>query len=794
MNTPTAVFQSEKVGDLVRDLHNDPRKTAFRLLERQPAEYADYPDAMDPALVAALRGRGIEKLYTHQRAAVDAVLSGKNIVTVTPTASGKTLCYNLPVIDSILKQSSTRALYLFPTKALAQDQMDEIHSLSSQLETDIRCFTYDGDTPQDARKAIRGHAHIVVSNPDMLHQGILPHHTKWIEFFENLRFVVIDEMHYYRGVFGSHLANLIRRLKRIASFYRAKPLFLLSSATIANPEELARDLIEQDVELINESGAPRGRKFFFFVNPPIVDKNLGIRANSLQVARSVAKKAITRDLQTISFTTSRLNVEVLSKYLKDDFEKKIQDKGRIRGYRGGYLPNTRREIEKGLRDGEVRGVVSTNALELGIDIGGLDVSVLAGYPGTVASTWQQAGRAGRKTTESVAVLVARSNPLDQYIINHPTYFFGASPEYGLINSDNLSILMSHIKCAAFELPFCDGESFGKENLIELLQYLENEKVLRHSGDKWHWMNDAYPADQVSLRSANPDNVVIFDMDQGNKPVAEVDLPSAPFMVHKDAIYMLEQTPYIVDRLDFAEKKAFIRKADGIYYTEAIDSTNVRILDIFASRDDASSLTEHGEVHVLTHISGFKKIKFYTLENLGYGKIDLPDQEMHTTAYWFTIAGTVLKDLNLTRSEIVDGLLGTSYALHHMATLLLMCDFRDINRSVGDRQAKWFMTQSYGHRGSYTEAVAEDGVQVDLDGVELFEPTLFIYENYPGGVGFSPVLFEHHGDLLKEARNLIAACPCQEGCPSCVGPILRPGSESKRLSLGILHALLEPLSS
>lgn len=781
--------RNQKIQELSADLKDDFRRTAYRLLEAKPGRYEDFPAALDPKITAALKAKGIEKLYSHQRAAVDAVFAGKNVVTVTPTASGKTLCYNLPVFHTILQNWGTKALYLFPTKALSQDQMDEVHSLAKAMDTEIRCFTYDGDTPQDARKAIRTQAHIVVTNPDMLHQGILPHHTKWIEFFENLKFVIIDEMHTYRGVFGSHFANLMRRLKRVARFYGANPQFILSSATIANPKELAEALTEEEVLLINESGAPHGRKHIFFFNPPIVDKTLGIRANNLHVARSLAKKAIERGLQTICFTTSRLNVEVLAKYLKDDFEKKIQDKGRIRGYRGGYLPNTRREIEKGLREGEIDGVVSTNALELGIDIGSLDTAVIAGYPGTVASTWQQAGRAGRKSTESAAILVARSNPLDQYIIQNPTYFFGASPEHGLINPDNLAILISHIKCAAFELPFQDGEKFGAEDLTELLTYLENEKVLRHSAGKWHWMSDSYPADQVSLRSANEENVVILDMDQGGKPVAEIDLPSAPFMVHKDAIYMLEQIPYIVERLDFEEKKAFIRKADGEYYTEAIDSTNVRILDIFQSRDDKTSLTEHGEVHVLTHISGFKKIKFYTLENLGYGKINLPDQEMHTTAYWFTIRDAIIRSLKLSRSEIVDGLLGMSYAMHHMSTLLLMCDLRDINRSVGDRQAKWYASEGIEGRGVYSQA--EDGTRegVNLDALDAFEPTLFIYENYPGGVGFSPTLFENHLELLSETRKLIENCPCQAGCPSCVGPVLQRDRPSKEHSLHILNALL-----
>lgn len=789
MPQSTVSFQNEKMAGLVARFRNDPQRTHYQRIEKREAHCADFPPGIEAALTEALQARGIAKLYSHQRQAVDAVLTGKNVVTVTPTASGKTLCYNLPVFDAILRDPNARAIYLFPTKALSQDQMDEVHALGDAVKREIRCFTYDGDTPQDARGPIRTQAQIVVTNPDMLHQGILPHHTKWVQFFENLKYVVIDEMHIYRGVFGSHFANLIRRLKRVCRHYRSSPQFILSSATIANPGELAQKLIEEEVTLVRESGAPRGGKHFFFINPPIVDEALGIRANTLNVARAIARQSLERNLQTIVFATSRLNVEILVKYLKDAFEKNLQDSGKIRGYRGGYLPNTRREIEKGLREGEIRGVVSTNALELGIDIGGLDVAILAGYPGTVASTWQQAGRAGRTSADSAAILVARSNPLDQYIIEHPEYFFGSAPEFGLINPDNLSILVSHIKCAAFELPFQDGERFGADNLVEILDYLEAEKILRHTGGKWYWMSEAYPADQVSLRSANPENVVILDLDQNGKPVAEVDLPSAPFMVHPDAIYLLEQTPYRVEKFDYKEKMAYVKRASGEYYTEAIDSTNVKVLDIFETRDDQTAQTEHGEVHVLTRISGFKKVKFYTLENLGYGPVNLPDQEMHTTGYWFTVARPVIERLNLPRVPLLHGLLGVSYTLHHLSTLLLMCDLRDIHRSIGDRQSKWFLGQTLQSKGVGTQAVDSAHQPVDLDSLELFEPTLFIYDNYPGGVGFSPVLFEHHEELLADARDLIRKCPCQVGCPSCIGPILHSKSQTKKHSLMILEVLL-----
>ena len=442
----------------------------------QEGRYEDYPAEVHPALREAFEKKGYRRLYSHQRLAWDVVRGGRNAVVVTPTASGKTLCYNLPVLDAIVKDPSTRAIYLFPTKALSQDQRAELDEVIALLPEGVRVHTYDGDTPQDARKAIRSVGQIILTNPDMLHAGILPHHTKWTNLFRNLKYIVIDELHNYRGVFGSHLTNVLRRLKRIAAFYGSSPRFILCTATIANPVEVAEKMIEEPVALIDDNGAPRGEKFFIFYTPPIVNKFLGIRRSYINESRRVASIFLKNNLQTIVFAQSRLNTEVLLTYLKEDIETTFKDEGLIRGYRGGYLPLKRREIEKGLRDGSILGVVSTNALELGIDIGSLDVAVLAGYPGTIASTWQRAGRAGRKTGKSAAVLVASSSPLDQFIVNHPDYFFSRSPERALINPDNLSILVSHIECAAFELPFADGEKFGKLDIADILKFLEEEKL------------------------------------------------------------------------------------------------------------------------------------------------------------------------------------------------------------------------------------------------------------------------------------------------------------------------------
>src|SRR5829696_611427 len=613
----------------------DPIVTASRRLPAVAASYAPFPDAADPRLVTALAAKGIEQLYTHQAEAFEHVLGRRNVVTITPTASGKTLCYNGPVLDAILKDTSTRALYLFPTKALAQDQLAELHSLSELVTRDtqleIGVFTYDGDTPADARRAIRGKAHVVLSNPDMVHSGILPHHPRWAKLFENLKFVIIDELHAYRGVFGSHLANIMRRLQRICRHYGSDPIFICSSATIANPRELAEGLTGRPFELVFQSGAPRGEKFFLFVNPPVVNAQLGIRRSYLSEARRVPLEFLKHNLQLILFAQSRLATEILTTYLKDAYHGPPGASDVIRGYRGGYLPNRRREIERGLRDGAVRAVVSTSALELGIDIGALDVAVMAGYPGTIAATWQRAGRAGRRSTRSAAVLVASSAPIDQFIIRNPSYFFDASPEHGLINPDNLHILLDHVKCAAFELPFAADEGFGADgvNVQEVLSVLAEEGFVHHADGQWNWTHESYPADAVSLRSVSSDNFVVVDVTNAERVIGETDFTSGPSTLHEKAIYIVEGQLFQVERLDFDGRKAYVRTVDCDYHTDAITYTKVTILDTFATEGGAPDAApdalaagrNHGEVHVVSRVVGFKKIKFYTNENVGSGELD-----------------------------------------------------------------------------------------------------------------------------------------------------------------------------
>jgi DEAD/DEAH box helicase domain-containing protein len=758
--------------------------TAVKHIPAQEGRYSEYPPGVHPGLLSALKQKGYQKLYSHQRTSWEILQGGGHIVVVTPTASGKTLCYNLPVLNTILNDQASRAIYLFPTKALSQDQRAELDEVIGLLPEGIRIHTYDGDTPQDARKAIRSVGQIILTNPDMLHTGILPHHTKWINLFKNLKYVVVDELHNYRGIFGSHLANVLRRLKRVARFYGANPQFILCTATIANPVEVAERMIEEPVVLIDDNGAPRGEKFFIFYTPPVVNKFLGIRRSYINEARRVAGVFLRNNLQTIVFAQSRLNTEVLLTYLKEDIETAIQNEGLVRGYRGGYLPLKRREIEKGLREGKILGVVSTNALELGIDIGSLDVAVLAGYPGTIASTWQRAGRAGRKTGKSAAVLVASSSPLDQFIVNHPDYFFTKSPEKALINPDNLSILVSHVECAAFELPFGDGETFGKLDISGVLKFLEEEKFLHHSQDKWYWTSEAYPADGVSLRSISSDNFVVVDATDETKVIAEVDFTSALTTLHPKAIYLCEGEQYFVEKLDFEERKAYVKKTDVDYFTDAIDYTKIKILDVFNKKKLERCLISHGEVHVATQVVGFKKIKLFTQENVGAGNLSLPQNEMHTTAYWLTIPSPLLQSLPFSSEEKVNGLFGLAYLLHHVSPLFMMCDLHDVGVSVGDN----LTGESVPPRDVPLRVATFDENPVFSE--PEFEPNIFIYDNYPGGIGLSPALFDLEKDLLRHGLKTINVCPCQEGCPSCVGPSRETGRQAKQVAQEILRGLLE----
>lgn len=749
------------LSEFVRTLRDDPRfmenVTEWRVLPAREARYASFPEELDARIVQVLQGRGIERLYTHQRQALDCALAGRDFVVVTPTASGKTLCYNLPVLNAILKDNAARALYLFPTKALSSDQVSELYSMVEALGADIKAFTYDGDTPASARTAIRQAGHVVVTNPDMLHQGILPHHTKWVRLFENLKYVVIDEIHAYRGVFGSNLANVLRRLERICAFYGAHPTFICCSATIHNPRELAEHMTGRSMTMIDDNGAPAGRRHVIFYNPPVVNRQLGIRAGSLPTTRDIAARLVRAGVQSIVFARSRLAVEVLVRYAKDMVRDPLGNAGRVRGYRGGYLPTLRREIERELRAGNVDLVVSTNALELGIDIGQLDACVMCGYPGTIASTWQQAGRAGRRSNESLMILVASSNPLDQYIIGHPDYFFGQSPEQAFINPDNLYILLNHLKCAAYELPFQENEKFGNvEETDELLHYLADQSILRLVSGRWYWMAEEFPQAGVNLRSASDQNFLIVDITNPKKHrvIGEMDRFTVPMLLHKYAIYMHEGRQYQVEELDFDDKKAYIREVDVGYYTDADLTTSLKVLDEFESEPLGLLSRHRGEVLVSSIVTLFKKIRFDTHENLGWGPVTLPELEMQTTACWWTLPAGL--EARYGKDEMKTAMVALAYLMRHIAPMYLMCAPTDIS-------VVYHVKDPFSDR-----------------------PTVYLYDHIPGGVGLSDRVYEMNMELFTEARRMLLACPCENGCPSCVGAASVGG---KKTLIAILDELI-----
>jgi DEAD/DEAH box helicase domain-containing protein len=732
--------------------------TLDHVIPAAAATFAPLPADLRPDLAAALAARGIQSLYSHQADAYNAVRSGRHLVVVTPTASGKTLCYNLPVLQRLLENPDRRALFLYPTKALAQDQLAELSALKHGLPIELRVDTYDGDTAPGRRTAIREGGHVVMTNPDMLHAGVLPHHTRWRRLFSSLDFVVIDELHTYRGLFGSQVANVIRRLKRICAFYGSNPIFICASATIANPLQLAKSLLEEEnIELVERSGAPRGERRLIFYNPPLLNREMGVRRSSMLEARRIAAPWIRSGVQTIVFCRSRLQVEVMLSYLRQDLAPRLDAAQRVRGYRAGYLPLHRREIEAGLRSGSITSVVSTNALELGIDIGSLQTAILVGYPGTIASTWQQLGRAGRRSG-SVGVFVASSSPLDQFIVRHPEYFLSADPEEGLVDPNNLLLLAAHLQAGLFELPFQAEEHLGRADVRELLALFEEDGSATRSAGRWFWSRQAFPAEEVHLRRIAADNVVIIDTSKPRPQViGEMDQFTAPVLLHEEAVYLHEGAQFHVERLDWEEKKAYVHPVEVDYYTDALASVTVQVLDTFGGPDGEGMSRSHGEVKITSLASMFKKIRFHTHENIGSGPIHLPEQTLHTTGYWITVDEVLWRALG--RETLEAGLQGIAHSLRHVASLRLMCDPRDLG------------------------AVAE------VRSVTTLLPTVTVYEMYPGGVGYAQRMFELHRELLENASELVRDCPCLAGCPSCIGPLhLVEGAKSACLRLLSASAL------
>ena len=755
--------------------------------------YAELPGGLAERVADALHNRQIHRLYAHQAQAYELASNGKHVVIATPTASGKSLCYNLPVLDRLAAEPEARALYLFPTKALSRDQEEALRGLMQEAHLEHGAITYDGDTPGDARRAARERSGILLSNPDMLHAGILPHHAAWARFFANLRFVVLDELHTYRGVFGSHLANVLRRLTRIARFHGSDPTFVFASATIGNPGEHASRILGQPVEVIDQSGAPTGERHVMVYNPPVVNEELGIRASYLKTAVRLAGDLVRSEVPTLVFGQSRNGVETMLKYLRDRLRADRIDEELIVAYRGGYLADTRRRIERGLRSGTVRCVVATNALELGIDIGSLDAVVCAGYPGNVAGLWQRFGRSGRRQGSALSMLVTSSHPIDQYVANDPSFLLGAPIESARIDPDNVEILIQHLKCAAFELPFEEGEPFGDvptDAVRDALGFLEDHKVVHAAPNgqgkmTWHWATDAYPANHVSLRSVGWDNFVIIDVAR-DKTIAEMDWRSTHTMLHVQAIYQHEGQQYQVERLDYENHKAYVRKVEPDYYTDAMTYTRVNVL----SEDDgawvgltpgaAGLAAGHGDVSVVEKVVGYKKIKFHTHENVGYGDVRLPEMQMHTTSFWLTVPEDVVRSQPVGRAIVLDALRGIGNALHLTAAVGLMCDPRDLGQTLGDR--------------------SDEEAPPSSDGGPGFDPTIFVYDHVPGGVGLASRLFVERETLLRRTRALIECCPCDAGCPACIGPdvgvvsakpMVQPEIARKELARRLLDALGVP---
>jgi len=767
---------SDKLAQILADPGFAPFISDVKIFPEKEGVYAPFPDGLDGRLADACRSRGMEQLYSHQAEAFTSARSGANTVIVTPTASGKTLCYNLPVMQTLLEDPEARALYLFPTKALSQDQQSEINALVGSAEEDaripLRVCIYDGDTPQSVRSDARDKGRIIISNPDMMHSGILPNHTKWIRFFSNLKYIVIDEMHMYRGIFGSHMANLLRRMLRVARFYGANPAFILCSATIGNPKELAERLVGAPVTLIDRSGAPSGKKTVVLYNPPLVDAVQGIRRSVMNESQRWALSFLKGDIKTILFAHSRVRTEVIASYVNDSLANMYNGNHGITvvPYRGGLLPLERRKIEKGLREGTIQGVVSTNALELGIDIGGLDAAVVAGFPGSFSSFWQQAGRAGRRQSESVAVFIASSSPLDQYIIAHPDYFFNRPQETAQLDADNPYVLTDHVKCAAFELPFQDADlgGFPRDATAEILSFLEEDGMLRHTAGRWHWSDRAYPAEAISLRSATADNVVIVDMTKGrNAVIGEMDRPSAKELLFPNAIYIHLGRQFVVTALDIPNRRAEVEESEVNYFTDAVVKTDITVLSEDEAVQGAPEGTSViiGDLLVRSQVSKFKKLRFHTHENIGFGEIALDAEERETRGMMLLLDGITAKEGDRVREdfdaldEAAQGevLSGIGQLLRSVAPFFLLCDRRDIGIAARVRDP---------HFGC---------------------PALYVYDSAPGGSGLSEALALRLGEVLAAGSERTDQCGCEAGCPSCIG-VSATGAMIKEVSAKLMKAL------
>lgn len=810
-----------------------PNITTWQEIPARSPEFEDLPENLDLPTKKILRSMGISALYSHQRTAWDLLESDHHVVISTGTASGKSLAYQLPLLARIDKNSLSRSLLLFPTKALAQDQLSWLNSFP-----DVLAATYDGDTPSSARSKIRKEAQIVFTNPDMLHLGILPYHIQWSDFFSNLDFIILDEMHMYRGIFGSHVANVIRRLKRVTHHYGSSPQYVLTSATIGNPQQLATALIEEDTVLIEEDTSSRGKKHFLIYNPPIIDPKLGLRASMQNECIRLSSDLITGGNQTILFGRSRRSVEFMLRGLR---EIDALSSYPLQSYRSGYLSSERRNIEAGLRDGTIRGITATNALELGIDIGGLDAAILAGYPGTIAGTWQQAGRSGRSDKPSLSILVASSTPIDQYLALHPEYLFNNNPERGLINANNLLIALSHLQCAAYELPFESGARFGTFSVsetAELLEALSNSGKIHKANGKYYWMAEDYPASLVSLRNASSQQITLIADSPKSKPAAigQVDLESAYWMVHPGAIYLHSGDPYLVKDLDLDQFKALLVPATGDYYTEAETQTSYTELVRYQNEPIQGGSKFLGEIQITSKVTSFKKIKWRPYEVLGRGPLDLPAITLHSTGCWITLSEETeerirriglwssspndygpdwssIRNSILQRDQYTCQMCGKfnlqePLHVHHKQPLRSFSSLNEANQPSNlislcprcHQRAEAIVRVNSGIRGlgHILHSLAPLLLMCDPADLGLFadfqspfgddRPIVLLHEQIPAGIGFSQALYDRLEELLLSAKDLIKSCPCETGCPSCVGPGGEMGSGGKEETEAILAIL------
>ncbi len=702
------------------------------------ARYGDLERPLASELAARLQAQGLSRLYSHQAEAVNAARDGEHVTVVTATASGKTLCYNLPVLDSILRDSASRAIYLFPTKALAQDQLGKLNDFG--LFPTVRFATYDGDTPSDERRYIKRGAHIVLTNPDMLHVGMLPYHSTWSAFLTNLKYVVVDEMHTYRGVFGAHVAQVFRRLRRICAYYGSDPQFLCCSATIANPEELTERLtgVHRPI-VINENGAPSGRRTFVFWNPPFLDESQSARRSPHIEATSLFTDLVRHNVRNITFTRARKSAELILRYARSDFARHDPHLSpRIMSYRSGYTAQERRSIEQGLFNGRLIGVTATNALELGVDVGGLDATVLTGYPGTIASTWQQAGRAGRGGEEALAILVAFDNPLDQFLMRHPEYFFGRPHERAIVDPNNRRILAKHLLCACYERALVpeDLVRFGPNARAALDSLVEEHKVIARHG-RWYFAGGTYPAAGVNIRSASDITFRILDTEQGERLLGTVEGNIAFKTVHAGAIYLHRGETYLVEKLDIPGCTAYVRPVEADYYTEAHENSHILILDTRATRSLGRTSAHFGDVVVTNQVMGYRRKQLFSDNVLDIVDLELPEQTFETEAFWFTVPAETARNLEMEGGDLGGSIHAVEHATIGMMPLLATCDRWDVGGVSNPEHADTAL------------------------------PTIFLYDAYPGGVGIAESNFHTAEELLRATHAVIADCPCSDGCPSCV---------------------------